>query len=82
MPTRSGERNDIHGDGCRCGASVVYEAGKRRSRVSGSKKLQVRTVAYRFVCCNLRAHRWVLSESGAGARYSSVAAECKPVLGL
>jgi hypothetical protein len=28
-------------DSC-CGASVVYEAGKRRSRVSGSKKLQVR----------------------------------------
>src|SRR5690348_8165112 len=26
-----------------------------RSRTSGSKKLQVRTVAYRFVCCNLRS---------------------------
>ena len=27
----------------------------RRSRISGSKKLQARTVAYRFVCCNLRS---------------------------
>ena len=28
----------------------------RRSRTSGSKKLQARIVAYRFVCCNLRVH--------------------------
>ena len=27
----------------------------RRSRISGSKKLQARTVAYRFVCCNPRS---------------------------
>jgi hypothetical protein len=27
----------------------------RRSRTSGSKKLQARVVAYRFVCCNLRS---------------------------
>jgi putative transposase len=40
-----------------CGASVVYEAGKRRTRANGSMKLQVRTVAYRFVCCNLRPTR-------------------------
>lgn len=38
----------------RLGAPVVNEAGIRHSRAVGSKKAQVRTVAQRFVCCNLR----------------------------